>query len=146
MTAQSTFRCDNIEQFVLHDLRAPPFSCRLTSSSGAVAGALLEQQEECRREGLYELPLLGGMAGSAATPTAPSTPAPLQQPASGSPATGGSGGGARGASRASAVPDDQRLRDEVPPPCESKVSQMREQAQCCDLLFAALQLVCFKMP
>jgi hypothetical protein len=96
-------------------------NCVLTSSfqlpsnfsSGAVAAALLEQQETCRREGLYELPLLGSGAGSVATQTAPSTPAPLQQPASSSPATGGSGGSGRGASRASAAPDDQQLCDEV---------------------------------
>ena len=84
----------------------------------------MEQQEECRREGMFELPLLGGMAGSAATPTAPSTPAPLQQPASGSPATGGSGGSARGASRASAAPDDQRLLDEVLLPSRCDMSDL----------------------
>ena len=85
----------------------------LASRAGAVEAALLEQQEACRQEGLYELPLLGDVAGGRVTATAPSTPLPLQQPASSSPATVGSGGSARGASRASAAPDDQRLRDKV---------------------------------
>jgi hypothetical protein len=88
--------------------------------SGAVEAVLLEQQEVCRREGLYDLPLGGSTPSSIAAP-AGASPTPRSRHAVPEPAAvGGGGGSARRLSGASAAPDDQRLRDQVLTICKTK--------------------------